>query len=91
MEIPQWKRLQMEAEEKKSLKLKYPEAGKIVKRMGEYGVIIPAPELDEEDQGYYICYDKPKKDIEGLYGLPYEEAPEYILKHINSDGTLKKS
>jgi len=87
-EIPYWKQQELKAKEKKAHKEKFLLAGTIVKRYNEYGVIIPAPEPDELDQEYYIAYDKPKIDWEGLYGLPYEEAPNYKLKYINLDGTL---
>ena len=87
-EIPYWKQQELAAKAKKDLKSKYPLAGKIVKRMGEYGVIVPAPDPDELEQEYYICYDKPKTDWEGLWGLSFEEAPNYKLKFINLDGTL---
>lgn len=89
-EVPYWKQQQLEAEAKRAFALKHPLLGKVVKRMGEYGVIVIAPEPDELEQEYYIRFDNKKKnDMEGLWGLPFEEAPNYVLKYINLDGTLK--
>lgn len=88
--IPYWKQQQIEAEAKKEFAFKHPLVGKIVKRMDEYGVIVIAPPPDELEQEYYIRFDNKKEnDMEGLYGLPFEETPNYVLKYINLDGTLK--
>ena len=87
-EIPYWKQQQMLADAKKANKVDHPLEGKIVKRMGEYGVIVCAEESDEQE--YYIRFDNNKKnDMEGLWGSPFEETPDYVLKYINLDGTLK--
>ncbi len=88
--MEQW---QIEAEKAKTKKAKIEHLknipggeylGKTVCRMGEYGVVIM---IDDEP---FIRYDnKKKEDAEGLYGLPFDEAPSYVLKYINTDGSLK--
>lgn len=65
------------------------EVGKIVKRYNEYGIIL-CDDIYNFKGEPCIRYDNKKEDdCEQLLGLPFIEAPNYILKYINKDGTLK--
>jgi len=82
-----WEKQALEAKKRKELKTKYPLLGKIVRRKNrsnwDYGVIILSNALGTDE--YFINYDNTDEDdIEQLHGLPYEEAPDYQLKHINT-------
>lgn len=83
-----WQKLAEESKAKKEFKKKWPLLGTVVSRMGEKGVIVLI-DLGDGDE-YGIRYDNKREyDTEQLDGLPWDECPDYELKYINTDGTLK--
>jgi len=92
-EIPYWKQLEIEANQKKELHAKYPDLGKIVKYQGEYGVVIMGSyEFGNDDiHEQVVRWDSPKEFDSEQYGFfDYEYIDEYEFKYINMDGTLKE-
>jgi hypothetical protein len=100
--MEQWEEEMIKAKEKKSLKEKYPDIGKIVKYKGEVGVVVFNPNFNFEDEypeykpgmytdAYMVKWDNKKEwDYEQYGFFEYEYLDSYEFKFINIDGTLKK-
>jgi hypothetical protein len=83
-----WQEQELLKKQKKELKKKYPDLGKIVKFAGEVGVVVLDP--NDKDWELAVRWDtKDENDYEQYGFFDYEYLDSYDFKYINLDGTLK--
>jgi hypothetical protein len=75
--IPEWKRLQLEAERNRLIKSKLPDLGKIVRYKGDTGVVTLSPDKSLDDYTIEQLNEMHPVDMQNFIAVRWDTDKEY--------------